>query len=316
MDWLKLYIKIRCLQAFRFLQDAGWFNVLLLLPIAGIVLLALLEQSLYGDFPATGLVVLITAGSIHLQRKDSDFLHRLGPSSWLLRWIDYLLLAIPFIISLLIVASYRDIALVLLVLPFLALIRPPEGLFVFRNTIAMDFLPIEAIEWRAALRKNGWWLLLVYLLALGMSKHEISGIGITLVLAIAAMGFYDKLEEKELMEVFLPIDRFLQRKAYWQALVFHGLLLPHYLLFLYFHLAYWYLLLVAVLVGQSMLCFALFYKYAQWRPHQYKAYNQMAVGFYTGGLIVPFLAPASLFYCWVYYRKAQKNLEYYYGRNK
>lgn len=315
MKTIRLYATIRLRQAFRVLQDAGWTYVFILLPLALMVYFFLLETSLAGEWPLTALAFLLAVGSLHFNRRDHDFLDRLGASPFFFRWIDYTLFFIPVLIGLLIVFCLKDILIVLAVLPLLAAIRPPEQLKLLASNFPVSFIPVQAFEWRAALRRYGWWLSVLYIIALFASRLPGAGIGFSLLLAIIAAGFFDDLEEKNMLETFRPVAGFLRRKLAWQALCYHGLLLPHYLLSLFFHSQYWYLPLAAAILGQSLLCFSLFYKYANWNPHQKKAYNQVALGIYSGSLIVPFLAPAAFVYCWVYYRKAKKNLNYYYGQS-
>lgn len=313
MNTIRLYATIRLRQAFRVLQDAGWTYVFILLPLALMVYFYFLEVSLAGNWPMTALVFILMVGGFHFNRKDHDFLDRFGVSPFFFRLIDYVLLFLPMLIGLLILLCIKDIFIVLLALPILAAIRPPERLELFANKFPVNFIPVQAFEWRCGLRRYGWWLSLLYVLALFACRLTGAGIGFTILLALIAAGFFDDLEEKNLLETFQPVKGFLSRKMAWQALCFHGLLLPHYLLSLLFHSQYWYLLLTAAILGQTLLWFSLFYKYAHWNPHQKKAYNQVALGIFSGFLIVPFLAPAALVYCVVYYRKAQKNLNYYYG---
>ena len=311
MSTIPTYLRIRCLQAFRFLRDAGWGYVLILAPFFLVSLFRLLELSRDG-FPATALLVLALALSFQIQRGDRDFLSRLGPSPWLLRQLDYGMLALPLVPALLLVGATGDLPWLLGVVPIAAL--PSWGRRrSFWGTWSLRLLPREALEWRAGLRQRAWLLALLYGLGLLTARFVGSLLGLILLTALVVAGFYEELEGKDLLEAFLPHRGFLGCKLYWQAYCFHVLLLPAYLLFLYWHGPLWYLLLAAVLIAQSILCFSLFYKYSQWRPGQLRAYQQTALGLYVAGLVVPFLAPASLFYAWVFYRKARANIAYYYG---
>ena len=309
-----LYTTIRLKQAFRMLQSVGWIYVCLFVPILMIGILGLLERSLTGNYPMTALAFLFVVTSFHFQRKDHDFLDGLGASPMIYRLLDYLLIFLPLLVGLLMIACSLDVLLVFLILPIIAAIRPPQkSIGDYMPTFPVSFIPLMAFEWRSGFRRYGWGLMLLYILALVGSYQMGVGIGFTILLALLSIGFFDELEEKTLLEVFKPFDRFFQRKIYWQALFFHGLMLPHYILSLVFHGQFWYLLLVAILIAESILLFCLFFKYAHWHPNRRKAYNQVTMGLYIGSLIVPFLAPAGLFYCWVYYKKAKKNLAYYYG---
>ena len=311
-----LYLGIRLRQAFRVLRDAGWINVVLVTPFVLIFLFRLLENSQEGHWPQAGMAFVVALGLLHFRRRDHDFLSRLDWPPFFLRLLDYCLIALPLLLLLLALNCHRDALLLLLAFPLLALIRPPEKRRIYGLFLQVSFLPLQAFEWRGAMRRYGWLILLVYLAGLFTCRFTSSGLGITLLMALIVVAFYDDLEEKALLEIYLPANQFLKRKAYWQGLCFHLLLLPHYLLFLVFHSRYWYLLLTAVLVAESLLLFSLFYKYTHWRPQRAKAHHQVALGLYTAGLLIPFLAPASLFYCWVYYRKARQNLNYYYGGNQ
>ena len=129
MKSIGLYLGIRLRQALRVIREVGWVYSLLILPFVIVVFFRLLEISLDGNFPATALAFLVIAGGFHVQRRDHDFLRRIGLSPMLFRLLDYLLLFIPVAVGLLIVAGWKDVLLVILVLPLMAMMRPPEGLF-------------------------------------------------------------------------------------------------------------------------------------------------------------------------------------------
>lgn len=314
MNSFSTYTNIRFRQAFRLVQSVGWLYVFLILPFVLVVVFRLLEMSQEGPLPVMGIVFLISVIGFHLNRRDHDFLSRLGSTPFAFRLLDYFLLFIPVALALILIGGFKDIILIAATLPCLAWIRPPQKKMNFGANLPLGFIPVQAFEWRSSLRRHGWVVLLLYVIGLVASHIMGVGLGVIILTVLMVGSFYDELEEKNLLEVYRQGDDFLQRKLYWQGLTFHALFLPHYLLFLFFHVEYWYLLVIAILIAQSFLCFYLFFKYAHWRPFQKRAYNQVAVGLYAGFLLIPFLAPAALFYCWVYYRKAKKNLQNYYGQ--
>ena len=315
MEILKTYISIRLRQLFRVARDAGWGYVLILLPFLAVVILALLDRSLRSGQPITAAVYFLFAASFHFNRRDAAFLSRLPLFPFLFRCLDYTLLSIPFLCGVVVLGLFREVVFLLLGIPLLALLPSAYGLLARQRSWSFSFIPVSAFEWRAGFRRYGWLFLLVYIVTLFAFRLTGAAIVATVLLSIFSVSLFDDLEDKNLLEAFDPPRKFLLKKAYGQGLVFHTLLLPQYILFLAFHTGYWYLLLAVILIAECILLFALFYKYAHWHPQQRKAYNQMATGLYAGGMIVPFLAPASLFYCWLYFRKAQRNLQYYYGQH-
>ena len=101
--------------------------------------------------------------------------------------------------------------------------------------------------------------------------------------------------------------------AFW---VFNAFLAPHYLLFLFFHTAYWYLLLTAIIVAFLLFCVCLFYKYAGFSPGRILVNHQIILALSLVALfspLMPVFLPGLLIYLVVLWRRAYKNLEYYYA---
>lgn len=299
-------------QAWRALASAGWL-LLLALPMGLIFLLATWERA---GTTEPAILLLIVGGSLlalHWQRRDLAFLSKCD-------------IRVPWIV----VGEYQLLLFVLLTLPVWLITHHWEGsLWCHLAAAAIAWIPVRRIrssgtflalawippalfEWKSGIRKQWMVLLPVYLAGLASSVFVVGPLASFLLILLAVPGFYNELEARPLLERSLRpgflITKWLTHSAFLLALF-----TPHLLLFLIFHLQYWYLMGVLLLIGCLLLGCAIFYKYSAYRPQRQFADNQTPMGLLYLCVIIPFFAPAVPLACLLLYHRARKRLHYFFA---
>lgn len=317
MQLLKFLLLFRLKQGFRMLKSVGCL-LIIALPLLFIYSLSALHSAKYTNSIVIAFVLCLIPFSIHFYRKDGRFLQHLNCSRWIIFLIEYSILLLPITLAVLIQFNKWEVFAIVHSFTLLILFFPP-GLLNSQTSKSKpipSFIPVEIFEWRSGLRQYFYYALLLQIIGLSLCTFVGTALIITLLWGMMAVTFYEAIEQKELFENIHFKYGLLKRKVITHSLLFHTFLLPHYLLFLIFHTNYWYLILAAATLAELLLLFAIFYKYAVYRPARRRAYNQTATGLFLGGFLVPFLAPGSIWYLITFWRRAIKRIQYFYAKNK
>lgn len=309
-------LQLRFYQALRLLKTVGVWLLLIVLPLLLVLVLQLLEAAKEVDERLIAFILVAGAISLHIQRKDVAFLQKLELSLPLLFLVEYTLLFLPITLLLAILFNkWLTFLLTHLGLSLIIFIPNREKLKKGSRSIALNWLPVQAFEIKAGIRQYWLLFLILYLAGIVLGKFVFMPLLTILLSSLLAISFYDEFEPRELLEKAYFKNNWLWQKAWLQIGVFLALFSPHILVFLFFHWSLWYILFAALVVMALLLLFALFYKYASYHPGRRKVYNQTAFGLYLVGFFIPFFFPASLFYLVVYYRRAKRQLNYFYAKN-
>ncbi len=168
-------------------------------------------------------------------------------------------------------------------------------------------------EWRAGLRKHGWWLFLGYFLGfLGITYSFITPV-LVLVFAFTSCQFYQAIAPKEIVQANNRDGHLLKRKIGWSCLFFQSLLLPHYLLFMINQSNSQAILgiLFLILVSSAWISFSIVLQYSLYTYQSEEGGHIVPFAIFVGGCFIPFLWPILPFFWWHYWRKAQQQLTYY-----
>jgi len=181
----------------------------------------------------------------------------------------------------------------------------------------MDFgiIPKELFEAKSYLRRFGIPMIVIYVLGLLAAQYITAVMTVVVLTALLFTSFFDEIEDKALFEAIHFRKGILTLKIRHYLGLYLAILLPYVILFLYWHLAYWYLILVALFLGSTLILFNIFYKYAHYSPHRRRVYNSMANSMFFFAIIIPFFYPVTLLYLIYYWRKARKNIDLYYAKN-
>lgn len=313
--FLSLMIKLRLKQGFRILQSVGWGYVLIIVPILLFIFgFRLMELLIGSEMWAGGLLLALPVLSLHLGRKDHHFLRQIAPYSYRapLFFCEYLLLLLP-VWGALLYLGRGDVALVFglatLLIAMLDMAWMPAVKWI---ALPLRWVPLRAFEWRAGLRKTG--ILILFFLLIGLiASHWVWSIPGTLIIcAMFSASFYQDLESKEMVEGPFDVSTLLWQKIGLHSVLFHAIFSLSYLVYFIRHSELWWILVLSILAVELLLSFSILVKYANWLPNREKHSAQTMIAVFSVGLLIPYLAPASLLLWAYYFRKASKRLEYFY----
>ncbi len=309
-------LDFRLRQFGRMLKEIGAVYFILLILVCFGFFLGLIESLVRSTSPWIGLIGGMIISSIHFSRKDGNFLKKLEINRPQLFMLEYFFLTGPLTLIFLTSGNWGAIILQsLFVLIFAFLPHPGIDGKSFSNRLNFRFLPKEAFEIRTFLRKAAIPIIFVYLAGLITTKYLTIPIVIVILTALMFTAFFDELEGKMLFEAIHFRKDILAYKIKMYLTIYLLVLMPYFLLFAYWHLAYWYILLAAVFIGITLILFNIFYKYAHYAPHRKRVYNSVANSIFFLAVIIPFFYPVTLLYLIYYWRKARKNIRLYYAEN-
>lgn len=306
---------IRFRQSFRMLQSIGWGYVILIIPLVGLIFgLRALEALVHADNYAGIFFLLLPIGYLHFSRSDHSFLQQIASFSqrWLLFSFEYVLLMAPFWITLLFWGKGQMVAGFMAGAIVLAGFDKKWAPALRWKALSFSWIPVRAFEWRSGLRQMGFLLAFVWLIGL-LASHWMWAIpGTTIISALFCASMYEPLESKELLEGPFKPGKLLWQKIGLHSAIFHVIFSLPYLVFFVRHMTAWWILVLAIVAVQLFLSFAILVKYANWLPNREKQSGQTLLSVFALGLLVPFLAPASLGLWGYYYVKAKKRLNFFY----
>jgi hypothetical protein len=310
-------LDFRLRQIGRMLREIGIAYFLLLVFVCFGFFMGLIESVVRSQTMWMGLIGVVIASSIHFSRKDSGLLKMLEVKREKLYALEYIFMTTPLVIAFLGGSNFGAILVQTIGLIFLAFLPNPEITgSSFSNKLSFDFLPKATFEARSYLRQYIIPVGIFYITGLITSNYIAIPIVVVLLTSMFFTAFFDEVESKELFEAIHFKKGILSAKIQSYVGLYFLLLLPFIILFLFFHFKYWYLLLVALFVGSTVILFNIFYKYANYAPYRRRVYNSTVNAIFFGFAMVPFLYPVTLLYLIYYWRKAQNNIRLYYAENK
>ncbi len=304
-------LNIRFKQFFRMLADLGFIRSLI-----GLLLLVFFCFILISAIPEwswiiTGVAALMLLG-LHTSRADKTFLWVSGlPAPWIFR-VEYLLMSCLLIVPFLMRGRWQE-ALALftfgLILPEIN-IPARYSSSTFRHLIA--WIPTDMFEWRSGMRKNYFPVLLVLVLAILFSRLTAAIPVALLLFSLITTGFYIETEPREMLEVFqLSPKKLLLFKLKKHLALFWLMSSPLLVLFLIFHVRYWYVLVFVIAAASLIQTISIFLKYALYEPHEALQGNTIIIALSTLFTVIPLFIPIPFFWVVRYYRKASSNLQFY-----
>ena len=310
-------LQLRAQQILRYMQELGWFRVVILL-VAITIFLPRLAFELWMKTPyylALFWGAILT--SIHFKRPDLNFLKKLGVNAqWLCR-AEYAILSSTFII-LFAYMHYWGTSIALLAQVFILPTIPQISLKLQVRESARwwhsnTFWSPLYFEWIAGVRQR--FLYVATLWVLGVSLCFLAPVApiVTFLLTLVILQFYILCEPKEMVEVLAyPARRFVRWKI-GQALRLFGILTaPLWVGFLIFNLSYWFVLPAVWFISALLISLAVVLKYASYSPNEDLSHNNtlmaMAIMFC---FLPPFSFLVNAFWFIRYYKRAINNMEYY-----
>ena len=310
-------LKFRAKQGFRMLQSIGLGVFIVFLPIAFLGILLLLQFLYNTPAPWTGILLLVGLLSVHYQRGDRFFLEQLTNRIWPIYAMEYGLWLLPFTICFIIWGQWWNIGVSWLGSILLVGVVPPYQQqkigSAWGSWMPVAWVPSFLWEWRAGFRNQGLFLGLLYFLGFFGVQYTFSTPVLTLILALSVCSFYQAVAPKEIIQAQNSDGRLLIHKLRYSCLFFQILLLPHYVLFGWYHYSFQILmgLVALVLLSSSWISFSICLQYSDYTYDKEENYNVVPFAIFVGGCLIPFLWPILPFLGWYYWRKAVQQLNFY-----
>ncbi len=287
---LKEILKIRLKQLARAAAEIGFFRLIFLLGLAAYLVFAVytkLQDPFYKDL-ITGVFAFIIF-SLHIKRKDKTFLNLYSPQAQIIFFVEYFLLSLPLLILLAYNQSWTHFVFIiafLLILPFL---RIPFKKYSI-NTWFQKQIPDSNFEWKAGIRKNVILFLGVWFIAI-FTSFFIGSIPIAIfILGILVMSFY---ENNESLPMLLAKEQspktFLKRKIWSHLLIYLAVMIPLLLSFIIFHLEYYYIPLLEIMIFSILIVYNILLKYAFYSPNEKAGGTQIFSAIGSISVFVPFV---------------------------
>jgi len=262
--------------------------------------------------------ILLFILSIQLTRQDKYFLflHIAKPKQSI--FFEYLILTLPFTISLLL--SHYWFYFVIFLLGFFVIsgikysVKKKTNLGYLSKIISP-----KNFEWISGIRQSKYVIGIFYILILAVSYVMILPILCLWILTMIIFSFYRECEPLNILQAeFTKQARFLKVKIirhiilllflYLPILIINSVSNPH---FIFFNITF-------LFVQLSVLVLTILFKYKMYSPMELLPGNNIILviiqvatilPFFMGG--IPFLLPLPLFLCFKYYRSAKENLKIY-----
>jgi len=174
----------------------------------------------------------------------------------------------------------------LLVLPFFKISLKKYSI----NTWFQKQIPNDNFEWKAGIRKNIILFIGVWFIAF-ITSFFIGSIPIAIfILGIVVMSFY---ENNESLPMLLAKEQspkiFLRRKIRNHLLIYLAVMIPLLLSFIVFHLEYYYIPLLEIILFYILIIYNILLKYAFYRPNEKSGGTQIFSAIGSISVFVPFV---------------------------
>lgn len=305
-------LQIRLKQVYRAGSRLGLFRSIVVLCLVLFVLAALFT---YISQPAwTKLITsayLVSILSIHIKRPDKRFLKLNIRNYQTVFFFEYTLLALPLLASLLYFQFFEMAGLsigCLMALPFIGFSFQKKGL----NNRIIGAIPDEAFEWKSGIRKYFIFVTLIWLLGIA-SVWYIGSVPVVIVLlSLLVINFFETGEPLNiLMSQELSPNQFLFRKLVITQTIISFMLLPLVSAFVLFHPEVWYIPVIEYVLISFILWYAIFLKYAFYKPNQPLMAGQFFAAIAAMSLFLPILIPLTWVLSVRFYFKSIANLKPY-----
>lgn len=310
-------INIRAKQLSRMTKDLGifWslFFVVLFGGIGWIVVLQLLETP--NKFVIVALFLLAIL-ALQLKRKDRGFVRLIADFPPKVFWVEYLILSIPLLVILLVLGEWLMMLLVPIILLGISFVHFSTNHRALNNFL-IEWIPSEAFEWKAGVRKYFYLLVILQFIGL-LGFYYVGPIPVVVYfLGVFIIGFYQECESELLLMVGeRNPNQFLLRKIFLGLGLFALMISPMVVLFLLFHPGYWYIPLLLFLLIGSVLVYVILLKYAFFEANTIKSSNVFWAIWGIGALFLPpFLPVVWVLSIYFYFKATNKLKPYLYAFN-
>ena len=291
---------------------AGLFRALVLFGLLCFGLLAMFVK-LAGDSYQQIIIggILFSILSMHLKRKDKEFMNINAPFPPIVFFVEYFLLSLPLILALIYYQLWIYLLFVLMFLIIVSFINfsaKKSGI----NSVFQRIIPDNNFEWKAGVRRYYFLFVGVWIAGFA-SSYFMAGVPIAIfVLGVLVISFYEKSESLQLLLANeLGAGKFLAFKMRMHLSAFTILIVPLVLAYIVFNPQYYYIPLVEFLIFVILLIYTILLKYAFYRPDADSSAIQVFSMIGIVCLFVPVFLPIVLLLSIKFFFRAKQNLNFH-----
>jgi hypothetical protein len=306
------FINIRIKQFVRTISGIGLFRILFLMFLVSFFLYGLYNQlALLPNAYYATLIYLFLIAVIQFKRKDKQFLKIHFSNHLHVLFSEYVLLAIPLIISLIIQEQWKILAAVpaiILLIVNLNYDYHQKSL----NTVFQKLIPDDCYEWKSGLRMTLYYFIFLWLAGMAFSFF-IGTVPVVLFILGILCGYYNERSEplKMILSYEMSTKLFLRHKIICQLKLYLTAALPLVVAFLIFHSNYWYLPMIVIFIVATSHIYIILTKYSFYRLNGDSNVSQIFGAIGIAGLLIPFFMPVVWLLSVKFYFKSLKNLNQY-----
>lgn len=304
-------LNIRYIQIKRELNEAGPGTFLIL----GV--LWVLIYAAYTTYQKTPDAYFLTAFlfficlSLQTKRKDKSFVynHIHNPRKEI--YIEYLALTFPFAVPALFTTNWFCYPLFIVALSIVPQLKYKLKQKTYFKNIS-EMIPPSNFEWISGFRKYFFYLIPLYILAIGLCWFRILPLLLLWFITVTIASFYKECEPIQILrENNSSPQTLLQQKLFQHSRLMVLLYTPILIANTIFNFGYWFINLLFILSQLALLCFSICLKYSNYQPNKNSITNNILLSLVSIGSIIPYLLPVSTLKALDYYKKAKNNLKNY-----
>ena len=303
---------LRCKQFFRIFCRLGVIRAFVVLgviafSIAAVYKLIAAEKNIHLIAAGYWLLLLV----IHLRRKDKNFLKINIPSFRAVYAVEYMVLSIPLIISVLLCGNRWVSGYIAVGILFISLIdHNRKILHKTFNTNLQKLIPSDLYEWKAGVRKNLILLFTVYGLGVCLSLFVAA---IPVAMVITGLIISDFFAANESWQMLLSFEKSAKKMLLYK-MKRHSLLyaigsFPLVILFVLFHPDFWYIPLIAFIALLSIHIYMITVKFARYEMDGKSSISPVLQFIGIGFGLIPVMTPFLWLFSVFFFQRACINLK-------
>jgi hypothetical protein len=249
--------------------------------------------------------------SMHFSRKDKAFVYKHIDKPHVQIFLEYVALSLPFSITCLVTKSWYCYPLLLVILcciPLLTLeFRQKTTFKKLSNIIA----PAN-FEWISGFRKQYFLCIVLYVLAIGFCWLKVLPLFLLWFLTITIVSFYNECESLQVLRETNKVPKqFLVAKIKSCSIYLLILYTPIIILNTFFNPDFLLINVLFIPIQISLLGFCICFKYSLYSPNKANIGNGIALAIVSIGSILPYFLPIPAILLFIYFYRAENNLNQY-----
>lgn len=309
---IQAIIKIRIKQISRAIISLGMLRTIFLSGLIIFLFIGMFVQmsKVPNNKVLTGALLLIIL-IIHSKRTDKSFLKIISVDYKMIYLTEYLLLSIPLIICQIYYHQWLILSLTFILIYVITILDFKKRQNSV-NTKIQRLIPNNCFEWKAGVRKNIIFIVLIWTIGISASFFVGSVPIAIFILGITILNFYEKGEPLQMLIAReLNAKKLLGKKIKDQIFLFSVIVIPLIIVFIIFHPENWYIPLGEYLLFLFLLTYVVLLKYAFFEPNKKSEATQFFSAIGVISIFIPFLIPVVLILALRFYFKSLSNLNFY-----